>query len=387
VAEIPHIAVIADAARPYDRQIIRGITQYIKQFANWSLYVEEDPLQRLPDLRAWRGQGIIANFDDRKVAVAVRGVSLPTVGFGGGYGWYDPQSRIPYFATDNVAIAQLAADHLIDLGFRSLAFYGYPRTRVNRWSEERAEAFRDRALEAGCRCSIHTGRYETARRWSNLQNSLAAWLRTLPTPLGLMACNDVRARHVLEACRTIGAKVPDDVAVVGVDNDEMVCELADPPLTSVEQGTERIGYHAAKVLDQMLRGEIPAQQRYVIAPMGIIPRRSTDTLAVADPDVARAMQFVRDHACLGIRISDVAKTVGSSRSSIERRFKLAVGRTVHAEIDRIRFERARQLVANTDLPLKQITLMAGFKYTSYMTRLFCQRLGLPPARYRKSCRH
>ena len=133
-----HVAVIVDAARPYDRKIIGGIAAYMQEVGNWSLYVEEDPLQKLPDLRTWQGHGIIANFDDRRVVEAVVGLNVPVVGVGGGYGWYDPASSIPYFATDDEQIARLAVEHLLDRGFRRLAFYGYPRTRINRWSEERA---------------------------------------------------------------------------------------------------------------------------------------------------------------------------------------------------------------------------------------------------------
>ena len=135
------VAVILDAARPYDRLIIGGVAQYVNEHAAWSLYVEEDPLQKLPDLRHWHGQGIIANFDDRRVASAIRGLTIPIVAVGGGYGWYEPASGIPYIYTDNAAIGRLGAEHLLGCGFEALAFYGYPRTTTSGWSEERAAAF------------------------------------------------------------------------------------------------------------------------------------------------------------------------------------------------------------------------------------------------------
>ena len=141
MTRVRQVAVIVDAADPYDRKVISGVADYAKEIGNWSLYVEVDPLQKLPDLRTWQGHGIIASFDDRKVAVAVRDLRLPVVGLGGGYGWYDPAARIPYFASNQEAIARLAAEHLLDRGFRRLAFYGYPRTRLNGWSEERETAF------------------------------------------------------------------------------------------------------------------------------------------------------------------------------------------------------------------------------------------------------
>jgi LacI family transcriptional regulator len=380
-----HVALIVDAAKPYDRKIIGGVAQYVKERGNWSLYVEEDPLQKLPDLRSWQGSGIIANFDDRKVAAAVRGLKAPVVGVGGGYGWYDPTSRIPYFASDNEAVARLAAQHLIDRGYRRLAFYGYPRTQINRWSEERAKAFQQRAAEGGIPCEFYTGRHGTARRWTDLQRGLTVWLRSLEKPVGIMACNDVRARHVLEACRAIAARVPEDVAVIGVDNDEMICDLTDPPLSSVEQGARRMGYQAAALLDRLMAGRKPPRARLVLEPEGVIARRSTDFLAIDDADVATAVRFIREHACNRILVDDVVQRVGVSRSTLKNRFKAAMGRSIHAEIQRVQLERAKQLIALTDLPLKQVALQAGFQYVQYLTRLFRRRIGQTPAEFRR-CR-
>jgi LacI family transcriptional regulator len=378
-----HVALIVDAARPYDRKIIGGVAQYVKERGDWSLYVEEDPLQKLPDLRGWRGNGIIANFDDRKVAAAVRGLKVPVVGLGGGGGWYDPASRIPYFASADEAIARLAAQHLIDRGLRRLAFYGYPRTRVIRWSEVRSRAFQQRADEAGIPCSIYTGRHGTARKWSELQRGLMAWVGSLEKPVGLMACNDVRARHVLEACRALGVRVPEDVALIGVDNDEMICDLTDPPLSSIEQGARQMGYQAAELLDRLMDGRKVSQLRFVVEPEGVVARRSTDVLAVEDPDVATAVRFIREHACRRILASDVVRRVGVSPSTLKNRFKAVTGRTIHAEIQRVRLERAKQLIADTDLPLKQVAMQAGFQYVQYLTTLFHRSVGQTPARFRR----
>jgi LacI family transcriptional regulator len=381
-----HVALIVDAADPYDRKIISGVGAYAKEVGNWSLYVETDPLEKLPDLRKWQGQGIIANFDDRKVASTVRGLDIPVVGVGGGYGWYDPATGIPYFASDNEKIARLAAEHLLDRGFRRLAYYGYPRTRINGWSEDRGRAFKQRAAEAGIECSVHASRQETARKWRELQRGLIAWLRSLKTPVGLMGCNDAGARHVLEACRTIGARVPDDVALIGVDNDETICDLTSPPLSSVEQGARRMGYEAAALLDRLMSRRKISQLRYVVEPEGVVVRRSTDTLAIEDPDLALTVRFIRDRACEGITVYDVVRQLAVSRSTLENRFKAVMGRTVHAEIDRVRLERAKELIAGTVLPLKQVAVQSGFNYVQYMTKLFRLRLGQTPAEYRNRAR-
>lgn len=386
----PLVAVILDAARPYDRLIIGGVAQYVKEHTRWSLYVEEDPLQKLPDLGRWHGQGIIANFDDRRVADAIRGLSMPIVGVGGGYGWHEPASQIPYIYTDNAAIGRLGAEHLLGCGFEQLAFYGYPRTTTSGWSEERAAAFAAACATVGRPCAVFTGRHGTARRWEELQRDLAAWILRLPRPLGLMACNDVRARHVLEACRSLGLRVPHDVAVLGVDNDEMICELTDPPLSSVDQSSRRIGYEAAAMLDRLMQGGLPPRQTpagvpvapTIIPPIGVVARASTDTMATTDEAVLKALETLRANPCRKPDIAGIADSVCVSRSTLENRFRAAVGRSIHEEFIRLRLAGVRRLIADTDLPLKAIAIRSGFPSVQYMTTFLHRHTGLTPARLR-----
>ncbi len=381
-----HVALIIDAAKPYDRKIIQGVATYVHQRANWSLYVEEDPLHKLPDFKTWGGHGVIANFDARKVAEAVSHLKTPVVGVGGGFGWYDPKSRIPYFLPDNESIARMAFDHLVNQGFRRLAFYGFQRTRINRWSEERARVFQQCAQQRGIPCATYSGHHGRARRWRDLQRELAAWLDSLEKPVGLMACNDARARHVLEACRTLGVRVPEEVAVMGVDNDEMICELTTPTLTSIEQGARRLGYEAAALLDRLMQGRRVKRLRYPIPPVDIVTRRSTDALAIDDEELADAVAFIRQHACEGIQVHDVVRQVAISRSTLENRFKELVGRSVHAEIRRVQLQRAKHLVAASNVPLKHVASQCGFRSVQYMTVLFSRHLGQTPAEHRREAR-
>jgi LacI family transcriptional regulator len=380
----PLVAVILDAARPYDRLIIGGIAQYVREHEPWSLYVEEDPLQRLPDLARWKGQGIIANFDDRRVARAIRGLAIPCVGVGGGYGWYDVRSGIPYIYTDNDAIGRLGAEHLLGCGFEHLAFYGYPKTATSGWSEERAVAFARACAAAGRDCQVFTGRHATARRWQDVQRELAAWIARLPRPVGLMACNDVRARHVLEACRALGLRVPHDVAVLGVDNDEVICELTDPPLSSIDQSARRIGYEAAATLDRALRGRpvSKAAARIVVPPIGVIARTSTDTMATGEEAVVLALRRLRENPWRKPDSAALAAEACVSRSTLDKRFKAVVGRSLHAEFVRLRVAGLRQLIAGTDLPLKTIAARTGFPSVQYMTTFLHRHTGLTPARLR-----
>jgi len=267
-----------------------------------------------------------------------------------------------------------------------LAYCGYPCIPTNKWSSARAEAFAKRAAQAGCTCDVFTGRHHVACDWDAMQRELTDWLASLSRPVGLMACNDVRARHVLEACRLLGLRVPDDVAVVGVDNNEMMCELSAPPLTSVEQGLRRMGYEAAALLDRLMAGEKPRRRRYVYDPIDVVTRRSTDVLAVDDPEVAAAVHCIQDRACEGIGVPDVADAVGISRSTLERKYEAATGRTVYDDIRRIRIERARQLLLTTNLPLKQVAARSGFKYVTYLSAVFCRHYGCTPAKWREQAR-
>ena len=393
----PLVAVILDAARPYDRRIIAGVAQFARERTQWSLYVEEDPLQKLPDLSRWHGQGIIANFDDRRVATAIRGLDVPVVGVGGGYGWYEASSGIPYIYTDNACIGRLGAEHLLACGFETLAFCGYPRTATSGWSEERAAAFAEACDRAGRPCHTFSGRHGNARRWADLQGELTRWLAQLPQPLGLMACNDVRARHVLEACRTLGLRVPHDVAVLGVDNDEMICELTEPTLSSIDQAARRIGYEAAALLDRLMhappaasgqrRGGRPrraptAPERIVVPPIGVVARASTDTLATSDPAVFETLHAIRRTPGRKPAVEALAAAVGLSRASLESRFKTAIGRSLHQEYIRLRLAATRRLITNSELPLKTVAARTGFPSVQYMTTFLRRHTGLTPARMR-----
>jgi LacI family transcriptional regulator len=384
--KVRNVAMIIDASQPYDRKIVQGVAAYVREVGRWSIYLEEGRQQRIPDLRRWAGDGIIADFDDRDTANALRRAKIPVVGIGGGCGWYDPRSGIPYFVSNEEAIARMAAEHLLERGFSHMAFCGFPRTKSNPWSSARERAFQECVERAGANCSTYTGRHCTARNWEALQRDLADWLDSLPKPLGLMACDDVRARHVLEACRRLNLRVPDDVAVIGVDNNEMICDLSTPPLSSVEQGLRRMGYEAAALLDQLMAGRKPAKLRYVIDPEAVVTRRSTDVLAVEDADVSAAVRLIRDRADMAIFVPEVARAAGLSRSTLERKFQAALGRSVHAEIHRVRMDRLRQLVAATDVPLKQVGAQMGFKHLPYMTRVFRRQFGCTPACYRRQAR-
>lgn len=383
---VRRVALIYDARLAYDLKVMMGVATYLQERAHYSVYIEENALkdQRLPDLRSWEGDGIIADFDDPAVARLVVQSRLPAVGFGGGYGWYVEGSSIPYFYTNNKAIATLAADHLLDRGFKYFAYCGYPRSPINGWAEERQEAFANHIAKRGFPCAVFEGQHKSTRQWAAVQRSLGNWLRKLPKPVGVMSANDNRGRQVLEACRAFELKVPAEVAVIGVDNDELLCKLSSPPLSSVEQGARKLGYAAGALLDEIMESRRPRQRHFVIDPTGVVTRHSTDVLAIEDPKVAQAMAFIREHACDRIKVPHVVGAVAISRSGLETRFTSALGYTIRTAIRRTQLERARRLVFDTEMPLKQVAAETGFKSVQHMTTIFAEAFGKTPAKYRQA---
>ena len=388
------VAVVVDPSVGYDREIAKGVAQYAREVGDWRLYVEEEQARRLPDFGTWPGQGIIASFDTEPVVRTVMAAGLPIVAVGGGGGVCDAASGIPYVDTDNERIAILAAEHLLERAIPHFGFYGLSPSRVTVWSHARGEAFVRRLRTADKPVQTLVARHDSTR-WSLLLDELQAWLAALPKPVGIMACDDVRARHVLEACRSLGLRVPHDVAVIGVDDDEFVCELSDPPLSSVAQAARHVGHEAARLLDRLMRPERfavgtplagPVRPRTVIPPAGVVARRSTDTLAIVDPVVAAAIRTIRERAVKGLEITDLVAASNLSRWQLEGRFRRLVGRSIHDDMLHVRLNEARRLLTTTDLALREVAPRAGFRSVPYMTTLFRRHFGTTPAALRASCR-
>ena len=202
----------------------------------------------------------------------------------------------------------------------------------------------------------------------------------------MMASNDGRALHVLQACRAEQMRVPEDVAIVGVDNDDVMCELANPPLTSVEQGARRIGFEAAALLDTMMTGQAPPRQSTAVPPEGLVARQSTDVLAIGDPDVAESLRLIRRRACEPLAVRDVLDAATVSRSTLEARFRAVLGRSIHGEIRRVQLEMAQRLLATTNMPLKEVARQSGFSSVQYFTVVFREATGVTPASARRTAR-
>jgi LacI family transcriptional regulator len=384
------VALLLDSSRAYGRGLLHGIAGFVRTHGHWSVYVGERGQGDAPPawLRGWQGDGIIARVETRKVADAILKLGLPAVDL---CGLVANLQGIPLISTDHDHVSRLAFQHLLQRGFRRFAFCGF---RGQRFSDQRSTAFFRVVAHAGFDCQVYQpkvlsmNRYDPKREgiYSVYEKEIPSWIMGLSKPVGLMACNDLRAQQVLDACRDVGLAVPDEVAVIGVDNDDIVCDFAEPPLSSVVPDTRRIGYEAAALLERMMRGEPPPSETILVPPISLVTRRSTDLLAVEDRKIARAARLIREHAHEGITVKEVVQDLGMSRSLFERRFVQSFGHTPKAEILRIRLDRIKLFLAETDYPLSQIASQTGFEHPEYMSVIFKIKTGQTPGEYRASLR-
>jgi LacI family transcriptional regulator, galactose operon repressor len=384
--------LVIESSRAYGRGCLLGIASYVRAHMNWQLlHLERGVTETLPaSIKRWHGDGIIARIETDEVAKAVESLHLPTVDLRGIY-------RLPggaVFDTDPSAAALLAADHLLERGYRNLAYCGF---RDVVFSDKRGEALAKYLTERSISVSNFdlsphskrpVGGSLAQERYGEMHvEQLVPWLRELPKPVGIMACNDVRGRQIVAACELAGLKVPEEVAVIGVDNDEVICELSNPPLSSVVPDTFRIGYEGASMLDRIMSaGEVPPEETILIPPKGVQTRLSSDFLAIPDQELVSALTYIRQNACEGINVDDVINYCQISRSTLERRFIKYLGFGPKEQIQRTRLDRVKTLLRETDYDLFQIARLTGFRTTAHLVSAFKNRLGLTPGHYRLNAR-
>ncbi|WLI09124.1 XylR family transcriptional regulator [Pseudomonas sp. FP597] len=382
---VHRIALLFNGSKIYDRGIIAGIGNYLSSTrASWDLFLEEDFLCRLRGIERWQGDGIIADFDDPLIGEALAGSQLPVVAVGGSYedARAYPQG-IPYVATDNYGLMKLAYEHLIEAGLTRFACFSLPEAQANRWAQEREKAFRHLMQRDGLQVQIYRGLGTSAPMWDSAVEQQIAWLESLPKPIGIIAVTDARARQLLQACLTAGIAVPEQVALIGIDNDPLTRTLTRVPLSSVIQGTETMGRTAAALLHQMLHGKPCTGEQILVPPEAINVQASSLHQPLGNPYVMQALLFIRQYACQGIKTDQVAAYVGVSRSSLESHFRKVRGCSVHDEILRFKLAAAANGLQHGDLAIADIAQQCGFKSAQYLHTVFRREFGCTPREYQQ----
>ncbi len=373
--DAPNVALLIESSNLYGRNILEGIVQYSNEHKPWFFHFSELSRDFAPPdwLTSWQGDGIIARIENTRIADALRDVRVPIVNLSAAR----LLPAVPLVETDDRAVSLLAIDHLRERGFKSFAFCGDRRFA---WSRNRADYFQAAAARWGSTCHVFT---------SNQDNTAAlrAWLLDLPKPVGVMACYDTLARRLVDICCAVGLAIPDEVSIVGVDDDELLARLASPTLTSISLDSRRMGYLAAELLDRQMAGHKVAPKIHLVAPIGLFERQSTDALAIKDDVVAKAVRYIRSHACDGINVSDVLQETATTRRVLERRFKRCLHHTPHVAIIKARIGRARELLRDTDLPLHAIAGLTGFDHTEYLSVAFKRECGMTASTFRAHERH
>jgi LacI family transcriptional regulator len=383
------VALLVETSHGYGRQLLAGVAKYSRLHGPWSFYITpKDFHQELPEMRQWGGDGFIARTtEDLSIVRDIVRSKLPAIMLDPPKGCQIPSSakgRIIRVSPDPEKIAQMSADYFLNQGFRRFAFCGIAG---HVWSESRQASFVNYLRKQGYTCSEYKPKNRKgAVNWEIEQADVSAWLQSLVKPVAIMTCNDVRGRQVLDACGAAGVAVPQEAAVLGVDDDEVFCELCTPTLSSIALNVEHAGFELASLLDRMMQGKAGEQEFFDVEPLYVVERQSTEVLAVEDRVVAEALAFIRTSSMKPLSVLDVANKAAVSRRSLEIRFRRAVGWSVHDEIQRIRLNRVRQLLVETDLSVEKISELSGFAAASYMSATFRKHWGTTPLHYRRQNR-
>lgn len=379
---IPRVALLVETTRTYTRELLGGVRRYVAEHGPWSTFIELRALDSSPPpwLRHWDGDGIISRTFTKETAEIIAATGLPAI---------ETRSshlcpHLPSVAMDNRLIGRTVAEHFLERGYRKFAAYSL---HTERFFEERVQNFVSTVKAAGCECALLPEREsDSVKDWEKGQARLIQWLNKLPKPAGIFAANDQMGVRLLDACQRAGIAVPEEVAVVGTENEETLCEFGSPPLTSLRFDGNTVGYLAAQMLDQLMSGRELKQRLVLVPPRGIVVRASSDDLVINDQLVARAARLIREGATTGITVDEVCRKLNASRSTLERRMHAALSRTPKEEIQRVRFRAVENLLRETDLTIDAIAAQTGFTHSHYLQAAFKERHGVTPGEYRKDRR-
>lgn len=378
--DVPKIALLVETSTSWGSHIIRGVSNYVRQHSRWMLTVDHRgayETMRLP--YNWNGQGVIARVNSTALSEQINEAGLPAVNVSQ---MQVVGSGIAQVTANEASIGEHAAKHLLDRGLECFGYYGPPYR----------DHYQDRVRPAYA-ALLEEGRYPVSFfdpdryvRSSDVAHDdlprLARWLEHLEKPSGVLAWNTAGARRLSDACHYLGYRVPEDLAIIAGDHDELMASISDPPVSCIDHNPIQVGYQAAATLDRLMRGEmVPPVQ--LVEPSGIIARQSTDTLAIEDPELAKAIRFIRENAHKPIQVCDVLEVLPISRRALELRFRKALGCSPANVIRQARLERARRLLIETRMPVSQVASGSGFQHQEVMQRAFRKYFKVTPSEYRK----
>lgn len=375
------VGIFVETSLASGREMVSGISRFARERNDWSVFFHTGPLgAMIPSfLNNWSGDGIIARIANFDLFQRVAALGIPVVDVLGNV----TESPFPLVRSDDLAIARMVGEHFLSRGYRHLAFFGLEKES---WSIARREGLAALASEQHD-TSFHALEIQHKEReseaWSRYFSRISQWIEALPKPVGLMVASDQFGPDLIEACHHLGLAVPDQVSLVGVDNDSPFCEICRPRLSSVEPNHERVGYEAARLLDRLMQSAgSTTSEVQEIQPRMLHVRQSSDATALEDPILVRALRFIRANGCLSIGVDDIARESGVSRSVLQRRFRSVLKKTVLETVLAVRLDRAKEMLATTDLPLPDVADRSGFKHQEYLGYVFKKHLDTTPGKYR-----
>ncbi len=378
---IPRVALLIETTRTYTREVLAGVRRYVAAYGPWSTFLELRALDSSPPawLRNWNGDGILtrtftAEMGDLIAATGLPAVELRSTNLLGGR---------PFVGSDNAHIGFSVAEHFFERGYRQFAVYSL---QTESFFVERIQNFVSTVKARGFSCSeLPEAGSDSVSDWEQSQLRLMEWLEQLPKPVGIFAANDQLAVRLLEACQRAGVAVPEEVAVVGAENEETLCAFATPPLSSVRFDGQAVGYAAAELLDQMMQGK-PTCQKMLLPPKGIVVRASSDGSVINDRLVAHAVSLIREEATAGLNVEELCRRLNASRSTLDRRMKSVLQRSPKDEINRVRFGEVERLLRETDLTIDTIAMQTGFAHGQYLQATFKEVYAQTPGAFRRGAR-
>jgi LacI family transcriptional regulator, galactose operon repressor len=380
MSDVKEVILLVESARGFGRGLLRGIVKFAFLQGPWRFCFRPSGQEiDIPSARKLTADGIIAHVNTIKKLDKLVSLGIPCIAATPSP---NPGQSVFPIKADSAMIGKMGAKHFLDRGFTNFAFSGFD----DLWySLERGKSFGRTIRKAGFQVEMYLR--PSSRKpssWDQEQVLLSKWLKSLKKPLALMATNDDEAQSIAEACKFAGFNVPEEVAILGVDNDEFVCELSNPPISSIAINSEKAGYEAANLLNMLMLGDKPQKKHVLIQPTHVFTRQSTDILAIEDKEVALALNFIRNkNTGKLIQVSDIAAHVVTSRRSLERKFKNVLGRSVNDEIRHVRTELIAKLLIETNMSVSQIAYKLGYPRVDHISRYFRKDRGITPLEFRK----